>query len=111
MLWLIAAGFLFFGVAITGTTILYPLHLARPSFALPGSGSEPGNVAGTVDERVLGGEVSKSVGLLNIPTGVFQVLSMNLLYLALSEATGSQRQRDMPGVGGFGILPCMVLVG
>ena len=44
-------------------------------------------------------------------TGVFQVLSMNLLYLALSKRLGRNGNVICLVLGGFGILPCMVLVG
>ena len=111
VLLLIAFGFLFFGVAITGVIILFPLHLSRPRFGLPGSGGEPGNAAGLIDEKVLSGEVSKTVGLLNIPVGLMQVLSMNVLYMWLSRRLGRNGNIICLVIGGMCILPCILLVG
>ena len=68
----------------------------RPSFGLKGSGG--GDNPGIVDPEILQEEVSKTVGLLNIPTGVVQVLTMSFLYVRLSKRAGDLACTALSGV-------------
>ena len=54
---------------------------------------------------VLQGEVSKTVGLMNIPLGICQVLSMNFLFLRVSRKIGKFGNIASIMIGGICMVP------
>lgn len=112
VLLMIGAAFVFLGISMSSVLLLYPLHFEQPSFGLPGSAGSPSQ--GLVNDdgvSILQGEVSKTVGLMNIPLGICQVLSMNFLFLRVSKKIGKFGNIASIMIGGILLIPGTAWVG
>ena len=111
VLLIISFAFVFLGISMSSTLLLYPLHFEQPSFGLPGSSGGSEELVNEDGVSVLQGEVSKTVGLMNIPLGICQVLSMNFLFLRVSRKIGKFGNIASIMIGGICMVPGTLWVG